>query len=120
MYLNENLKYLRKINNLNQEDIADKLGFKSYTTISKWEEGVSSPNIRSLIELSNIYDVSIDTMININLSKNPYVIDKWKQFIDNENTFQMLIELHDIASRMNANQVEKILSCAVDIMNEKQ
>lgn len=41
MYLNDNLKYLRKMNNMKQEDVAEALGYKSYTTISKWEDGVS-------------------------------------------------------------------------------
>ena len=39
MTLAKNIRYLRKQKGFSQEDIAKKLGYKSYTTIQKWEMG---------------------------------------------------------------------------------
>lgn len=42
MNLSENLKKIRKDNNLSQEQLADKLGV-SRQSVSKWESGLSFP-----------------------------------------------------------------------------
>ena len=41
VYIGENIKFLRSKSEMSQEELADKLGYKSYTTITKWESGVS-------------------------------------------------------------------------------
>lgn len=55
------LAVLRKMNNMSQADLATKLGIQ-YQTISSWERGISLPSIEQLIELSNIYNVSLDNL----------------------------------------------------------
>ena len=39
MAFSNNLRYLRKKYDMSQEDLANKLGYKSFTTIQKWESG---------------------------------------------------------------------------------
>ena len=39
MEFKENLRYLRKTNNMSQDELAEKLGYKSFTTVQKWEDG---------------------------------------------------------------------------------
>lgn len=39
MYFKENLRYLRKKYHITQNDLAEKFGYKSFTTIQKWEDG---------------------------------------------------------------------------------
>lgn len=65
--LGKNIRYLRKINNMSQDTLAEKLGYKSYTTIQKWEMGTSEPPIQKLKELSNIFDVDMNSLVNKNL-----------------------------------------------------
>ena len=48
MKFKENLRYLRKANGLSQEELAHKLGYKSFTTVQKWEDGTSFPKLRNL------------------------------------------------------------------------
>ena len=48
---------LRKQNNLSQEALAEKVGV-ARQTISKWELGETSPDIKQAKELSNIFRVS--------------------------------------------------------------
>lgn len=62
MYLSKNLKYLRLKNGFSQEYISEKLGYKSYTTVQKWEMGTSEPSISILQKLSKIYNIDMDAM----------------------------------------------------------
>ena len=45
MAFSNNLRLLRKQHSLSQEQLAEKLGYKSFTTIQKWESGVSEPSV---------------------------------------------------------------------------
>ncbi len=67
MTLSKNIRYLRKKNNWSQDFIAEKLGYKSYTTIQKWEMGVSEPPFKKLKELSELFKVDMDDLANKNL-----------------------------------------------------
>ena len=62
MYLAKNLKYLRLRSGFSQEYIADKFGYKSYTTIQKWEMGTSEPSVSVLNRLSEMYNTDMDSM----------------------------------------------------------
>lgn len=53
---------LRKDNNLTQEDIAKKL-FTSRENVSKWERGINMPTPDTLLELSKIYNVSVNEIL---------------------------------------------------------
>lgn len=52
----------RKLHNLSQEDLAEKLGV-SRQAISKWERAETSPDTDNLILLSKIYQVSLDDLL---------------------------------------------------------
>lgn len=68
MEFSSNLRYLRKERGMSQDELADKLGYKSFTTIQKWESGVSEPSVSTLKVIANIFGVSMDQMINQDLS----------------------------------------------------
>ena len=55
----ERLKMLRKEKDLMQEDIAKVLGC-TQRKISYMEQGVTEPDLQSLIKLADYFDVSID------------------------------------------------------------
>lgn len=57
------LKELRKEKNLTQEQLAEKLNV-SGRTVSRWETGANMPDISLLVEISEIYEVSIPEIIN--------------------------------------------------------
>lgn len=56
------LKNNRKQHGFTQEQISQKLHV-SRQTISNWETGKSVPDIYNLVELSNLYDISLDHLI---------------------------------------------------------
>ena len=63
MKFGENLKLIRKSKKISQEELAEKLGV-SKMQISKWETGEgSAPNLSRLIQLANVYDISIDKLV---------------------------------------------------------
>lgn len=62
MAFKDSLKKLRTRNNLNQIELAEKLNVKQYV-ISSWEIGRSEPSIQQVIELSNIFNVPTDYLL---------------------------------------------------------
>jgi transcriptional regulator with XRE-family HTH domain len=58
----DKLKKLRTDNNLTQDELAEKI-MVTRTAISKWETNRGYPSIDSLKELSKLFDISIDELI---------------------------------------------------------
>lgn len=67
MKLSDNIRYFRKLRNLSQDEIAKRLGYKSFTTIQKWETGMAEPPVGKLYELADILRVSIMDLLKDNL-----------------------------------------------------
>lgn len=63
MKFEEKLMTLRKEKGWSQEDLSNKIGV-SRQTISKWESSQTAPDMHKLIELSKIFEISIDELIN--------------------------------------------------------
>lgn len=62
MNFSENLQKLRKEKNISQEKLAEELNV-SRQTVGKWENGVSCPEAECLVEISDFFGVSIDTLL---------------------------------------------------------
>lgn len=63
MDFTERLVSLRKKNNLTQDELAEALGM-SRQAVSRWEMGTSRPSMDKLQQLSELYDISADYLIN--------------------------------------------------------
>ena len=61
------IKKLRTGQNLSQDDLAEKL-YVSRQSISKYENGEATPDIDKLVQLAEIFDVSLDYLV---LGKEP-------------------------------------------------
>ncbi|MDU1411544.1 MAG: helix-turn-helix transcriptional regulator [Clostridium sp.] len=72
MNLGEKLQLLRNNNRLSQEELGEKLGV-SRQAISKWESGQSTPDLKKLIAISELYNITIDSLV-----KNEYEFDVFK------------------------------------------
>lgn len=59
----DKLQKIRKENNITQEELADKLGV-SRQAVSKWESGMAYPDTEKLIQISKIFNISLDELIN--------------------------------------------------------
>ncbi|EGQ3650282.1 helix-turn-helix domain-containing protein [Staphylococcus pseudintermedius] len=71
----KNLKYLRKKYDMEQIDLAKKLGRKSASSISEWEKGKYTPKMKTLSELARLFNVSINDLMEKDLSNTKSQID---------------------------------------------
>ena len=67
MSFSNNIRFLRKQRNLTQEELAEMVGYKSFTTIQKWETGDSEPNMGVLRQLADIFHLSISELVETDL-----------------------------------------------------
>ncbi len=64
----KNLIYYRKLANLTQAELAEKLCY-SDKSVSKWERGESLPDVVVLKEIADLYKISVDTLLSDNEKK---------------------------------------------------
>ena len=68
MYLSANIKFLRKRKRLTQSGLGELLGINR-SGVNNYENGSAVPPVQVLIALSDLFHISIDTLLRINLSK---------------------------------------------------
>ena len=69
------IKKLREQQKISQEELALKI-FVSRQTISNWETNKSCPDVKSLITLSDIFNVSLDNFIKDDIKEMREVVEK--------------------------------------------
>lgn len=69
MYIGKNIRYLRTKLDYSQEDLAKVLGYKSYTTITKWESGVSEPTLKMTNQIADFFKISVNDLCYKDLEK---------------------------------------------------
>ena len=65
--LSANICKLRKEHSMTQEQLAEALGV-TFASVSKWERGVAKPELELIAEIADLFEVSIDTLVDHNLS----------------------------------------------------
>lgn len=68
MAFSENLQFIRARQGLTQEQLAEKLDV-SRQSVSKWESGASFPEMDTLLQLCDLYDVKMDTLLRGSVEK---------------------------------------------------
>ena len=89
MKFGDKLIELRKKNGLSQEELAEKLGV-SRQSVSKWESNNTYPETDKIVQIANLFDCSMDDLINdkvtdveSSLRKNKNNIEKiWKSLLE--------------------------------------
>ena len=84
----ENLSKLLATHNMSKKELAKNTGI-SYSTINSWfNRGYENVSLRSLVKLSNYFDVSIEELVNgkdeneLVFSKRDYTADELKTIRD--------------------------------------
>lgn len=62
MGFGENLRTIRRMKNISQEELAEKLNV-SRQSISRWEQGNGYPEMEKMIALSKILNVTLDYLV---------------------------------------------------------
>lgn len=94
MNFGERLINLRKQKGMSQEELAEKLNM-TRQTISKWELGVSTPDMESLKNISNLFGISVDELISNNentntnntINNNPEYVGVNSNYIPNSGSY---------------------------------
>lgn len=69
------IKKLREQQKISQEELALKI-FVSRQTVSNWETNKSCPDVKSLIILSNVFNVSLDSFIKEDIKEMREIVEK--------------------------------------------
>ena len=91
IYLGENIKRLRREQNLTQETLAEFLGV-TFQSISKWERGESYPDITLLPALSSFFKVSTDELLGVNKSQDEEEIKRLLKEHDNFTDTKLILK----------------------------
>ena len=110
MKLSENLRSIRKENNLSQEQLAEKLGV-SRQAVSKWESGQSYPEMDKVLLICKLFNYNIDELMNENIKE----VNETKQSKININKyiddfFGFITKTVDMFSTMKFRQQLKCLT----------
>ena len=65
MTLGKRIQYYRKRKQLTQEELAEKL-MVSRQAISRWESDNNEPDVKTLLILANIFEITVDELVREN------------------------------------------------------
>ena len=120
MCLAKNIRYLRKKREMSQDTLAEILGYKSYTTIQKWEMGVSEPPIKQLRRMADLFGVDINDMAAVDIEKKEQEPEQPGYYLDPETAAlaQQMFEDPDMRSlfSMKRNMDPKVFKNYMDFM----
>ena len=94
MEIGKQIKKYRKEMELSQEELAEKI-FVSRQTISNWENNKNYPDVKSLLLLSSLFNVSLDILIkgDIDEMKEKIKTEDINKFKQDSNIFALLLVL---------------------------
>lgn len=95
MNIGERFKYYREKVKLTQKDAAKLLGVKSYQ-LANYETNRTEPNIQTLINMSSIYKVTIDELLNNKVQN--------KSSTHSEDYNNLLLEINEFVKNINNNK----------------
>lgn len=101
------LKELRLKHNMEQADVAEKMGYKSFTTISKWESGINLPNGGKLAKLAQLFNTTTDYIL---FGKNPSASHK---------TTDDMIPILSIYNQLEQSRQDKVVEFANEQLEEQ-
>ncbi len=104
MKLYEKIIKLRKSNGWSQEELAEKLDL-SRQAISRWENGTALPDANNILQLSKIFGVTSDYLLNEDYSDNGDIpcVKEAKEALDSKkNSNRKLFLLSSIAFLLGA------------------
>ncbi len=110
MPLGKNIRYLRRQRGWSQDILAEKLGYKSYTTIQKWESGVSEPPLKKAHEIANLFNIDINVLSNTCIEEKVPATQKNDGLTDSE---KYMLNLFRRVSADSQNMVIQMIEAAL-------
>lgn len=98
----EKLKYLRLKENLSQSQLAKKVGI-TRQALSKYELGISEPNLYTLVKLADYFNCSLDSLVFDTIQLNNTMINLDLNFLLNElDSIQKTNKLNNLKSLIHS------------------
>lgn len=97
--VSKHLQILRKKHHYTQDDLAEQLNV-SRQAVSKWETGVSVPDLESLLRISKLYDITINDILEPKLQS--------EKITD----FEQIVTLSETQLRERLKEVDTVLLAA--------
>lgn len=72
LLIGENIKRLRRTNDLTQEELAHVLGV-SFQSVSRWEMGQCYPEIELIPHIATFFNISVDELMGIDILREEYI-----------------------------------------------
>jgi len=117
-YISKNLKYLRKENNLKQEDLA-KIAKTTQATIARWESNIVSPTLDGIVEISLHFNIDLGKLICTDLSIPDNQYDDEIKNLATKNGVKIIIDKNAPLTAESVVEVNKILMEELDKENKK-
>lgn len=98
--ISENINKLRKENNMTQEQLAEALGV-SVAAVSKWERGVTVPELKLIADMADMFCVSMDTLIGYEFRNNnkEAVVQRLKEYVHDREAKEVFTEIEKAIHR---------------------
>jgi transcriptional regulator with XRE-family HTH domain len=96
----ENLKYLRKLKKISQQQLADKLDIDR-STISRWESNDIDPTVSNVISIANLLGIPVADLVGRDIREEDLFIDELETLFlqnkhlltdDDRDTIKFIIE----------------------------
>lgn len=116
--LGDNIRRFRKMMNLTQEELADKIGV-TYQAVSKWENAQSAPDVSFLPLLADVFGCNIDDLFSRVSLKNTVFTDADDADILQRAT-TIALEMGRISTALLQRKLRVSYSQAVRIINEME
>ncbi|MBR6902838.1 MAG: helix-turn-helix domain-containing protein [Clostridia bacterium] len=87
----QNITELRLLNDMTQLQLGEKLNY-SDKTVSKWERGESTPDIEVLVELADLFGVTVDSLVRSDSITDKTDINQKHQKTYNRRAITLIVE----------------------------
>ena len=110
--LASNIREFRKQRNLTQEQLAEALGI-TVGAVYKWESGRSTPEVSLLIELADMFEVSVDALLGYEVRNNDreHIVARLKKYIY-DHVLEEALQDAEKALKKYPNNFEIVYYCA--------
>ena len=88
----QRINRLRKKHDLTQEEVANKLSVSSQA-VSKWENDISMPDISLLIEIAELFNITVDELLGKEI-KSPILLEEPSKKDIKSLNLQLIISFH--------------------------
>lgn len=109
MTFGEKVRTLRLKSKMTQDELAEKMGYKSFTTIQKWESGDSMPRFGNIKKLADIFNVSVD-----------YFADEPNKPLDLSTLSPQARQVITSMNKLNSLGQDKVVDYADDLTHNSQ